>query len=59
MLSVEEKERLYGFIVAVIGEDSSIKAYQSSFNERTVEVVEGMIERNKTCNANMKKLVTN
>ena len=34
MLKTNEKDRLYEVIIAMIGEDSSIKAYKSGFNER-------------------------
>ena len=57
MLSHNEKEYLYEIIIAVIGEDRAIKAYKSGFNEKTVSIVEEMIEANSICNKNMKELV--
>ena len=58
MLKTNEKDRLYDLITAMIGEDSSIKAYKSGFNEKTVAVVEDMIDAGMKCNANMKKLIS-
>lgn len=58
MLTSAEKDYLYDFISAVIGEDHSIKAYKTSFNESTILVVEEMVEANFLCNANMKELIT-
>ena len=58
MLKSNEKDRLYEVIIAMIGEDSSIKAYKSGFNDKTVAVVEDMIEAGVKCNANMKKLIS-
>lgn len=58
MLNPDEKEALYEIIVAVIGEDLSIKAYKSGFNEKTVLVVEEMTDANARCNKNMRELVT-
>lgn len=58
MLKTNEKDRLYDLITAMIGEDSSIKAYKSSFNEDTIAVVEDMIDASVKCNANMKKLIS-
>ena len=58
MLKSHEKDRLHDIIVAMIGEDSSIKAYKSGFNENTVAVVEEMINANVKCNANMKQLIS-
>lgn len=57
MLNPEEKQYLYDIISAVIGEDHSIKVYQPGFNERTIEIVEDMVEQNFQCNANMKELI--
>lgn len=56
MLSRSEKDYLYQIIVAVIGEDISIKTYKSGFNEQTVTVVEKMIAGNHQCNLAMKEL---
>tara|TARA_R110002126_G_scaffold43475_7_gene124530 strand:- start:525 stop:857 length:333 start_codon:yes stop_codon:yes gene_type:complete len=58
MLKTNEKARLYELITAMIGEDASIKAYKSGFNQSTVIVVEEMIDASLTCNANMKKLIS-
>lgn len=58
MLTSSEKEALYRLIVAVIGEDLSIKSRKQLFNLRTVDVVEDMIVANENCNESMKKLVT-
>lgn len=57
MLSHREKECLYEIIIAVIGDDQTIKAYKGGFNEKTVLIVEEMIEANTECNKNMEKLV--
>ena len=58
MLTISEKENLYKFIVLVIGEDSSIRAYSHGFNDNTVSVVEDMLSVDSKCNLNMKKLLT-
>tara|TARA_R110000868_G_scaffold3653_2_gene22876 strand:+ start:352 stop:483 length:132 start_codon:yes stop_codon:yes gene_type:complete len=42
MLTSAEKDYLYNIISAVIGENHSIKAYNTSFNESTITVVEEM-----------------
>lgn len=39
MLSELQKKDLYQLIVILIGEDSTIKSYQQSFNSKTVDVV--------------------
>lgn len=57
MLTSTEKDFLYEIISAVIGEDSSIKAYKIGFNESTISIVEDMVEANFQCNANMKELI--
>jgi len=57
MLTLSEKEYLYEIISAVIGEDPTIKQYRHGFNDRTVEVVEKMIDANSKCNAGMKELL--
>jgi hypothetical protein len=58
MLSNAEKDKLYEIISAILGEDYSIKAYKSGFNESTIGVVEKMVEANFQCNANMRELIT-
>lgn len=57
MLNSAEKDYLYDIISAVLGEDRSIKAYKTSFNETTISVVEKMVETNFQCNANLKELI--
>lgn len=59
MLTVKEKESLYFLIVAIIGEDPSIKIRKTDFNEQTVTVVENMIDADRGCNKAMKELLTN
>lgn len=59
MLEMDEKEYLYEIIAAVIGEDAVIKQYKNSFNEKTVEVVETMIDVSLSCNEGMKQLLAN
>ena len=58
MLTNEEKQYLYKFISACIGEDLTIKQYVPLFNDNTVEVVEQMVNENIKCNARMKDLLT-
>lgn len=58
MLTSSEKDYLYQIIAGLIGEDTSIKAYRSQFNENTISVVEEMVAANSQCNASMKDLVT-
>src|SRR5690554_59630 len=55
MLTMPEKENLYDLIVAIIGEDATIKIYKHSFTENTVDIVEDMLSADSKCNANMKK----
>ncbi|PCM45858.1 hypothetical protein [Marinobacter sp. ANT_B65] len=57
MLSKSERENLYDLIVAIIGEDATVRLYKNSFNERTLDVVEDMLSADSKCNANMKKLI--
>ncbi|GAB2199367.1 hypothetical protein [Sessilibacter sp. MAH4] len=58
MLNKSEKEDLYKLIVAIIGEDTTIKIYKNNFNERTVDIVEEMLSTDSKCNANIKELLT-
>ena len=57
MLSETEKEALYQTVVTVFGEDHSLRQYKNGFNERTVQIVEQMIDENRKCNQGMKELV--
>lgn len=57
MLSSEDKQNLYKFIAACIGDDHSIKQYQPLFNDHTIAVVEEMVNENIKCNARMKELL--
>ncbi|REL26641.1 hypothetical protein DXX93_08655 [Thalassotalea euphylliae] len=57
MLSEKEKNELYLLISALIGEDESIRARKSAFNQKTVKVVEKMNAANVDCNALVKKLL--
>lgn len=57
MLTTAEKENLYDLLVAIIGEDNTIKVYKHSFNETTVAIVEDMLAADSKCNANMRKLI--
>lgn len=56
MLSELQKKDLYQLIVILIGEDSTIKSYQQSFNSKTVDVVEEMINATMNCNQQIKDL---
>lgn len=58
MLTMSEKENLYNLIVAIIGEDTTIKIYKYSFTENTVDIVEEMLSADSKCNANMSKLIS-
>lgn len=57
MLTETDKRDLYEIIESTIGQDAVIRKSLSSFNERTVVVVEAMINENARCNSNMKELV--
>ena len=59
MLREQKKDNLLDLIELFIGNDHSIAARKSSFNSRTVDAVERMIEANIDCNLNMQKLVEN
>jgi hypothetical protein len=46
MLSNAEKDKLYEIIIALLGEDETFVIYKSTFNDKTVDIVEQMIEAN-------------
>jgi hypothetical protein len=57
MLTIEEQDALYFLLSKTIGEDFAVEAAKPRFNDRTVAVVEEIMNEAATCNQSMKELL--